>query len=286
MITAAQPPPFEKRAIALSVGVHGCALALVLALIPPNQATVGGRGMFDAALRCKLPCAQVFALRIEHRARATVMSGAQTVTALVPLPHQRSQRVLTHVPVTHHAYFAKTVGGAAAAHRTPLEAARANQGPTAAVAPDPGMRAAGNAGEGGAGTNLSLATTVATEEPLASRVQPNVNAANPSTGVETASDAQAKRASYGPGNWGSKIPAPILRDRALLEEVLARIGSRGTVTIAVDDEGRATEVKFKAPGVDAAILEDLRKRLLAARYIPLERDGIAFEGTLQLKLDK
>lgn len=289
MITAAPPPPFEKRAIVLSVAVHCCALAFVLALIPANQAIVGGHGTFDRAASCELPCAQVFALRIEHRARPAVLSDFAAGTRRIPAapvrpPHQQAHRAVAYAALVHRAHFTRTVNGATTTHSKTAAAPPATRAAEAAAATDPGTPATSVAGEDGAGTNLSLATPT-TEEPVASRVQPNANAANPSTGVETASDAQARRASLGPANWGSRIPTPILRDRALLEEVLARIGSRGLVTIAVDDEGRATDVKIKAPGLDAAVAEDLRKRLLAARYIPLERDGVAFEGTLQLKAD-
>ncbi|MBV8600291.1 MAG: hypothetical protein JO359_01880, partial [Candidatus Eremiobacteraeota bacterium] len=115
-----------------------------------------------------------------------------------------------------------------------------------------------------------------------SRVQPNTAGANPSVGVETANDAKSTRGILGPGNWGSHSDSPTLLDRGLYDEVVALLGKRGTVVVSVDDQGRATEVRITATGIDPALLDDVRKRLLAARYAPVERDGIAFDGRLRI----
>jgi hypothetical protein len=74
----------------------------------------------------------------------------------------------------------------------------------------------------------------------------------------------------------------VLLDRTLYDDVIAKLPKRGTITIAVDDRGRATEVSIDAPGLDPTVIADLRARLLAARYATVERDGIAFNGTLTI----
>lgn len=86
-----------------------------------------------------------------------------------------------------------------------------------------------------------------------------------------------------PGNWGSHFETPALRDRALYDELVALLPKGGSVTILVDEHGHASDVRIVAPGLDPAMLASLRQRLLAARYAPVERDGVAFDGTLQIR---
>lgn len=85
-----------------------------------------------------------------------------------------------------------------------------------------------------------------------------------------------------PGNWGSHFDSPALRDGALYDDLMATLPKGGSVTITVDDHGRATDVRIVAPGLDAATLAKLRERLLAASYAPVERNGVAFEGKLKI----
>jgi len=84
------------------------------------------------------------------------------------------------------------------------------------------------------------------------------------------------------GNWGSRFDSPTLRDRALLRDLLAKLPKGGSVVVVVDDRGRATDVQITASGLDAATISDLRARLLAASYAPVERDGVAFSGSLRI----
>lgn len=270
MITVAvEPPPFEKRALAISAALHFCGLAMLAALVPVTQASVGGHGMRDLAARCTNPCAEVFALRIEHRARAAIVSGARHVAALLPARHPEERVAPKHTNMTTITFHRRAAALAISPQNAP-------EHPT-----EIGAKAASASGDRGTNANVTLATQTS-EDPVASKVQPNTIGANPSNGIETASDASPKRGTLGPANWGSHADIPTLRDRALQDEILAKIGRRGVVTIAVDDQGRATEVKINVPGLDAAAIDDLRKRLLAARYIPVERDGIAFDGTLKI----
>jgi len=141
-------------------------------------------------------------------------------------------------------------------------------------------------GDAGKNPNVSIATP-ATVEPVASRLQPNTVSSSPGEGVETPPPVQhTTRTVLGPANWGSSFDTPTLRDRSLYEELIAKLPKRSSVIITVDDQGRATNVQINAPGLDAAMLDDLRARLLAARYAPVERDGIAFDGTLRISAER
>lgn len=95
----------------------------------------------------------------------------------------------------------------------------------------------------------------------------------------------SRRAVPPPGNWGwgSRFDSPILRDRTLYAELIETLPKGASITIAVDDRGRATEVRIVAPGLDDATIADLRAKLLAAHYAPVERDGIAFSGNLLIR---
>ncbi|MGH7662396.1 MAG: hypothetical protein ACRENA_15930 [Vulcanimicrobiaceae bacterium] len=90
-------------------------------------------------------------------------------------------------------------------------------------------------------------------------------------------------ASTGNWGWGSRFDSPTLRDRTLYAELIEKLPKGGSVTVVVDDRGHATDVRIVAPGLDAATIADLREKLLAARYAPVERDGIAFSGSLLIR---
>lgn len=95
----------------------------------------------------------------------------------------------------------------------------------------------------------------------------------------------AHRAAIVSGNWGwgSRFDSPTLRDRALYDELIGKLPKGASVTVAVDDHGNATEVRILAPGLDPATIADLRAKLLAASYAPVERNGIAFSGNLLIR---
>ncbi len=130
---------------------------------------------------------------------------------------------------------------------------------------------------------MSLAKPADAAAAAASRLQPNTISANPSSAqTPPVTQTRSVESQTGPANWGSHFDTPVLLDRTLYEDVIAKFPKRGTITIAVDDHGRATDVRIDAPGLDPATIADLRARLLAARYASVERDGIAFDGTLTI----
>jgi hypothetical protein len=263
VISAAEPTSYQKRAFALSLALHACVLGLLVALLPLWQATVSGYGLHDLASVCAAPCGRVFAIRIERRARAAATAGirrvAQALLPATPIEHS----IAAQHPISRHVYRESP-----AAHKTAPEGMQAA---TAALA---------STGNAGSNPNPTVATPAAAVIASASRLQPNALSANPSSGVQPAqphSDAQ-----MGPANWGSHFDTPTLLDRALYGDVVAQLPKGGRVTIVVDDQGHATDVRIDAPGLDPTVVAQLRARLLAARYASVERDGVAFDGTLTI----
>jgi hypothetical protein len=244
MITAAAPQSFERRGIALSLAFHCCAAALV-ALIPLGGASIGaGTGSVTGA--------PVFIFHVQRRQSAPAKPVEKRESPAPSVVSETASQPMTVRVIPEH---------------------RGNRGrpgvPVPLAAP--------------AAVPLPAAVVASAAPPTAAPATDVPAAEVAATAAAPAPTATARVAALGPANWGSRWDTPTLRDRALLDETLARIGRRGSVTIAVDDSGRATEVRIVAPGLDAAAIEDLRQRLLAARYLPVERDGIAFAGTMQLK---
>jgi hypothetical protein len=84
----------------------------------------------------------------------------------------------------------------------------------------------------------------------------------------------------GIGNFGETYPASI--DPALRGTVLA--GVNGVVVrIAVDENGRAVSVDFVRAPADPAQRDELRSRLLAAHFIPAACNGLRCAGTVELR---
>lgn len=262
MISAAKQPSYRTPAFALSIALHVCVLGLVAALIPLWHVTQSGYGLRDVAAICASPCGRVFAIRIERRARAAATEGIKRIAQTI-MPS-----------IVHKTVVAERQ---TPAYRPIFTTRRTAQVPTSAV-----KAQLATTGMEGTNPNLSIATPAA-QAAAASRLQPNAISANPSRAENPpAPQTKAVESQTGPANWGSHFDTPVLLDRTLYNDVLAELPKRGTITIAVDDHGRATDVRIDAPGLDPAAIADLRARLLAARYATVERDGIAFDGTLTI----
>jgi len=263
MISVAKQPSYRTPAFVLSIALHACVLGLVAALVPLWHVTVKGYGLRDMAAMCTSPCGRVFAIRIERRAQAAATEGIKRIAQTI-MPSTVHQTVIAQRPIPAYRTAPRS-------HRTAPEHATAAKAQVMTT------------GLEGTNPNVSLTKPAAQAAVTASRLQPNTISANPSS-AETPPVTQTKslESQTGPANWGSHFDTPVLLDRALYSDVIAQLPKRGTITIAVDDQGRATEVRIDAPGLDPAIIADLRARLLAARYATVERDGIAFDGTLTI----
>lgn len=261
MISVAKQPSYRTPAFALSIALHICVLGLVAALVPLWHVTVSGYGLRDVAATCTAPCGRVFAIRIERRARAAATEGIKRITQAI-MPSMTHQTVIAQRPIPAY----RTVS---TSHRIAPEHAAAAKAQVVTT------------GLEGTNPNASLAKSATQSAVAASRLQPNTISANPSS-AETPAQTKSVESQTGPANWGSHFDTPVLLDRTLYDDVIAQLPKRGTITIAVDDHGHATDVRIDAPGLDPAVIAALRERLLAARYATVERDGIAFDGTLTI----
>lgn len=267
MITAAKPSSLQTRAFALSLALHACALALLAALIPIWHANLADYGLRDEASACAVPCGRVFAIRIERRARAAATAGIRRIAqTLLPVMHPQVQSILAERPVWEPHVYRDAIKARTTSRRQPPAA-------TAKLAV-----------RGAAGSNLHVSVAKPPPQAVAaaSRLQPNTLSANPSSGALTPPQTAAAQTGLGPANWGSHFDTPTLRDRSLYDDIVAKLPTHGSVTVVVDDQGHATDVRIDAPGLDPAIIADWRKRLLVALYAPVERDGVAFDGTLTI----
>lgn len=263
MISVAKQPSYRTPAFALSIALHVCVLGLVAALVPLWHVTVNGYGLRDVAAICTSPCGRVFAIRIERRARAAATEGIKRIEQTI-MPTMARQTVIAQRPVPAY----RTVS---TSHRIAPEHATAAKAQLV------------SSGLEGTNPNVSLAKPAEAAAAAASRLQPNTISANPSSAqAPPLTQTRSVESLTGPANWGSHFDTPVLLDRTLYDDVIAQLPKRGMITIAVDDRGHATDVRIDAPGLDPAAIADLRARLLAARYATVERDGIAFDGTLTI----
>jgi hypothetical protein len=83
----------------------------------------------------------------------------------------------------------------------------------------------------------------------------------------------------GPGVFGQNRRAD-LPSGVTTADLAAVAGGSFHVRVTVDENGRAREVVFLTTPRNA---DDLRRRLLAAHYLPAECDGLYCEGTIDLR---
>ena len=267
MITAVEPPSQQTRAFALSLALHAGLLALLAAFIPMLHANLADYGLRDDANVCVSPCGRVFAIRIERRARVAATAGIRRIAeTLMPSLHHHAQSKAAEHPVL--------------APRTYHDSRMARESAPRALPPVDAELAV--TGAAGTNSNISAVTPQPGAVAAASRLQPNTVSANPASGTQTPPSQTVQQVALGAANWGSHFDTPTLRDRTLYDDIVAKLPQRGKVTVVVDDQGHATDVRIDAPGLDPAIVADWRKRLLAALYAPVERDGVAFDGTLTI----
>ena len=166
------------------------------------------------------------------------------IHAAVTVEHARDRLV---VPAEHRAAFAP----APAALRRPLPSAVQPAGRVAVAQPTTAPVAAA----------APAATTAA---PVASPAPSPV----------------AARGEEGIGNFGETYPASL--EPSLRGTLLAGVAGFD-VRIAVDENGHATSIEFVRAPADPAQRDELRARLLAARFIPAACNGLRCAGTLELR---
>ncbi len=249
MLCAAPPTPRRDRtAIATSIAVHCCVLA-VLATLP--GATFPATDPDERALLTGQ-------IRIEHRPLPRI-AHTRRAAAVSVVPQQQAVRPVIHTIVTTgHAARKMLVATEARAAYVPAPAAAA-----ATSRPDVSYTT----------TRIAAVVTHPAAEPASQPVATTAPAAPAPSPVPAQRDD-------GIGNFGETYPASV--EPSLRATLFAGI-SGIVVRITVDESGRATSIEFVRAPTDAAQREELRTRLLAAHFIPANCNGLRCIGTVELK---
>ncbi len=246
MAFAARTSRRDRVAIAASIALHLCALAVLVGIARPWSPADDPD---ERTLLARL-------IQIERRPPPPDIVVTRVPAPLVvqPVPeihaavaHEHAARKLVVAP-EHRADAVEPVVRASAAPRT-LKAltAAADEAPAArpTAAPAP-----------------ATATAPAT---------PPIATPAPSAVVVARDD--------GIGNFGETYPASI--DPAARSTLLSGVTGL-VVRISVDENGHATAIEFVRAPADAA-LDQLRARLLAARFTPAACNGLPCAGTVTLR---
>ncbi len=243
MVNRAFPPRRDRTAIALSIALHCCVLAFVATIAVP---AFGPDVQDERTLITGI-------IRIEHRTPPRI---AHVRPATLPPPTTRP----AVVPVVR---VARTVSHAARALVVPAErrfAARSTAAPAKA------------------------ASTAAAGPVIAAAVpQPPAAAASATpTPLPTASPAPVAADAHedGIGNFGEDYPAKV--DPESRGMLFAGISDAVQLRVTVDESGHAVAIEFVRAPADPATMQELRNRLLAARFIPAVCNGLRCTGTVPL----
>lgn len=83
------------------------------------------------------------------------------------------------------------------------------------------------------------------------------------------------------GGWGQNFEKPLVADEAALEELRAKYHFSATITVRVDESGRA--VRISVPdNVPIEARSEIERRLAALRYIPAECNGLHCAASLSI----
>jgi hypothetical protein len=254
-----EDPPFLKRAIGLSAGLH---LLLVPLFVVP---VLTGSGQFAGEASPALQRAQPITLTIEHRPpiqprRAVAIARATPAPPQPRRPEIVAPRVVRDAPLQ---------GERSEPSRTEIRAPRAS-GEAAPATPREALAAPQPVRPPG---DLAQATPAPT--PSAPPTPAAVAAAQEKSPPERSSDAAA-------GGWGQNFDSPMLADPSDLAELKAKYHV-AKITIQVDENGRAVRVVMPS-GVPDDARDDIVQRLSALHYVPAECNGLRCAGTLTVTL--
>ncbi|HEY0615423.1 MAG TPA: hypothetical protein VGC96_12305 [Candidatus Elarobacter sp.] len=246
MVAAPHTPRRDSVAIAGSIAVHLCVLTVALAMLPRTSFPVDDPD--ERTLLTRI-------LQIERRPAPKIVP--QKHAALPVARTTVRERPLIHTVTTvEHAERRLVV---ATEHRAPATIRE----PDAPNKPEPAR----------------FAQKPAAAVPLPASAAATVSA----TGAPNASPAPSPVAAQreeGIGNFGETYPAAI--EPSARNALVGGI-SGVVVRIAVDENGHATSIDFLRPPPDASAREELRSRLLAARFIPAACNGLRCAGTVELR---
>jgi hypothetical protein len=249
MLVSAPPTPRRDRiAIASSIAVHCCVLAL-LAMLP--GASFPATDPDERALLTGQ-------IRIEHRPQPKIARARRAPAAPVVPQRQAARPVIHTLLATGHASRKMLVATEARAAYVPAQAAAP---PQPRIAPSY------------ATTRLAAVAT----QPVTEAASQPAPTAPPATPAPSPVAAQREE---GIGNFGETYAPSV--EPTLRAALFAGV-SGIVVRITVDESGRATSIEFVRAPADAAKREELRTRLLAAHFIPANCNGLRCSGTVELR---
>jgi hypothetical protein len=248
METAGRPLGRDRTAIAASIALHLCAV-IVLATLPRASFPAD-----DPDERLLLAST----IRVEHRRPPA--HAVLTRRALVP--HAETAKPVFR-PVIHAAV---TVEHAARRMVVAAEAPNA-YAPAASAAP--------------AAREVNTDRTPSQLAPAAGQTTAQTADASPAPPpAPSAAPTSVAQGEEGIGNFGETYPASI---EPTLRRTLIAVGSGFDVRVTVDENGHATAIEFMRSPPDATLREELRVKLLAARFIPAACNGLRCAGTVELR---
>jgi hypothetical protein len=245
MVAATRTPRRDRVAIAGSIAVHLCVLTAVLAAWPRPPVSVND------------PDERTLLTSIIHVERHEPPKVVPTKPRIAVVATHAVEQPVIHAAVTvEHASHRMIV---AAEHR-------------AGGMPSPDATAKLKRAHALTQTRVA----VAQPQPVAAvqAVASNAPVASPAPSPVAAQHEE------GIGNFGETYPAAI--EPSARGALVAGV-SGVVVRITVDENGRATSIEFLRPPADASQREELRTRLLAARFIPAACNGLRCAGTFELR---
>lgn len=237
----------DRTAIAGSIALHLCVLAALMAIPRPalHLDDPDERVLLTSITRIEHRPPPRVALRKPHRI------AAPEVQSNVPPPP------IAHVTVSRaHAVRKLVVATERRYAPLPNRPAIAIKAPPARVEDLPEQRHVA----------LVAAEPSATSTPTAAPAETANGAAQHEDGI---------------GNFGETYPATV--DPAARGALFIGLGGAFDVRITVDENGRAIAIEFVRAPADASLRDQLRSRLLAARFVPAACNGLRCSGTVELR---
>ncbi|MEO6991466.1 MAG: hypothetical protein ABI346_04175 [Candidatus Baltobacteraceae bacterium] len=252
-----------KRALGLSTLLHLCVLPLAIAIL------MGGPYVEPAFQLDQTSEGSVAILTIEHRvshasAARRAPSKSQRSTAVV--------RTVTRKPAAPRPAVASQ-------HSPAPTVGRANRPTRLAALLHASATAEPEATQHPSATRAAVATAPATSGAATAAASPS-----PSPSPAATAAAVARFVDPPPGGWGQNFRDPTVFDDDALSALRARFHTAALAHVAVDENGRATNVTVEGGSLDPEGRADLAARLRTLRYIPAECNGLRCAASFDLKL--
>ncbi|MFN2460845.1 MAG: hypothetical protein ABR591_09195 [Candidatus Velthaea sp.] len=253
MIVPDAPPTRDRTAIALSIAVHLCVLTLAAATVRPAFQQMAE----------PVEDAHFFTIRVVAHHEAPP-PRPHPAPAAAPIPVTRVIKVAVREPQPHRDKVAPAQRRKAAAVRKGIDAIAR-----------PVLEHAADARAAEPRPVVVPAVVAAVHDAAPKAVATAAAAPAPTT-------APTPFAFGDPGLFGQNYH-PLPNPPNAIDTIAARIAAHFHIRVLVDENGRATDVKFLPPMPDAATVDELRSKLLAMTYVPADCNGLRCSGDLDLK---